>query len=309
MESKTACLFCGSTNTGESFYPEVRFNNRVFVYQECRNCKLNFNDPLLNGDDYNALYPLEYHDEFYFKIKKDYSKQLSIVKKYEDIKSVVDYGCGDAGLLDVLSRNGYSCTGVEYSSSLVERLKKQYPAIRFYTVEEFSRQPDRYDCIHLGDVLEHMTNPNQTIQDLRGKLNENGYLFVEGPIEHNTSLAYGFRKMIFKIRKRLQPGRQVDGRPYHTFLANRKNQQDMLEKNLLTRRYFKIYETGWPFPEKIKDCTSIKKTLEYIVAQVSIFGSLFFPAAGNRFYYIGQVQSKGNKNQEPNFKNQINSKL
>ena len=83
MESKTACLFCGSTDTRESFYPEVRFNNRVFVYQQCRNCKLNFNNPLLDPNDYNALYPLEYHDEFYFKIKKTYSKQLSIVKKYE----------------------------------------------------------------------------------------------------------------------------------------------------------------------------------------------------------------------------------
>jgi SAM-dependent methyltransferase len=291
MESKTACLFCGSMNTSESFYPEVRFNNRVFVYQQCGNCKLNFNNPLLDANDYNVLYPLEYHDEFYFKIKKTYSKQLSIVKKYGDIKSVVDYGCGDAGLLDVLSRNGYTCTGVEYSSSLVERLKKQYPAIRFYTVDEFGTQADRYDCIHLGDVLEHMIEPNQTIRNLREKLNENGYLFVEGPIEHNTSLAYGVRKLVFKMRKKLQPQRQVEGRPYHTFLANRKNQQRMLEKNLLTTRYFKIYETGWPFPETIKDCRNIKKTLEYIIAQVSIFGSWFIPVAGNRFYYMGQLQS------------------
>src|SRR6478672_2177940 len=121
MEKKTACLFCGSMDTKESFYPKVSFNNRVFVYLECRSCKLNFNDPLLSGDDYNVLYPIQYHDEFYFKIKKKFEKQLSILQKHQGIKTFVDYGCGDGGLLDVLSKNGYECTGVEYSPSLVNR--------------------------------------------------------------------------------------------------------------------------------------------------------------------------------------------
>jgi 2-polyprenyl-3-methyl-5-hydroxy-6-metoxy-1,4-benzoquinol methylase len=293
MEKKTTCLFCGSADVKESFYPKVKFNNRVFIYQECRNCKLNFNDPLLEGDDYAALYPIEYHDEFYFRVKKKYAEQLSILKKYSGIRSVVDYGCGDAGLLSVLSANGFECTGVEYSSSLVSRLKQQYPAINFYTVEEFVNLEKKYDCIHLGDVLEHMTEPNKTIQNLRDKLSGNGYLFVEGPIEHNTSLAYAFRKLFFRVRKKFRPHRQVEGRPYHTFLANRKNQRAMLEKNLFATRYFKIYETGWPFPEKLKDCKSIKLTVEYIIALVSIFGSWFFPSVGNRFYFMGQLQPVG----------------
>ena len=295
MEQKAACLFCRSNDVKESFYPKVFFNNRVFVYQECVHCKLNFNDPLLSGDDYTVLYPIEYHDEFYFKTKKNYARQLAILKKYPGIKTVVDYGCGDAGFLNILSKNGWQCTGVEFSGSLVERLKQKYPAISFYTVEEFGRQQNNYDCIHLGDVLEHMTDPNGTIQNLRSKLTDTGYLFVEGPIEHNTSLAYSFRKLFFRIRKKLQPQRQVGGRPFHTFLANRKNQRVMLEKNMFATRYYKIYETGWPFPEKLKDCKSVKQTLEYIIALVSIFGSWFFPAVGNRFYFIGQVQRPDQK--------------
>jgi len=288
MATRPACLFCGSTDTKESFYPKVQFNNKVFVYQECKNCKLNFNDPLLGNDDYVALYPVEYHDEFYFKSEKKYDKQLSILKKYGDIKSIVDYGCGDAGFLDTFSGKGFDCVGVEFNISLVNRLKERYPAIQFYTVEEFYKEQNKYDCIHLGDVLEHMTDPNSIVRNLGHKMNEKGYFFIEGPLEHNASLAYWFRKGIFSIRKKLYPGRQVEGRPYHTFLANRKNQLEMLKKNLLNTLYFKIYETGWPFPESIKNCKTIKQVIEYVVARFSILVSCFFPLFGNRFYFIGQ---------------------
>ncbi|MCW3105603.1 MAG: hypothetical protein JWQ09_109, partial [Segetibacter sp.] len=91
MEQKVICLFCASANTKKSFYPQVLFNGKVFVYYECRNCKLNFNYPLLDNGDYNALYPVGYHDEFYFKSQKKFGKQLEILTKYSTIKSFVDY--------------------------------------------------------------------------------------------------------------------------------------------------------------------------------------------------------------------------
>jgi SAM-dependent methyltransferase len=288
MDHKPACIFCGSTATKESFYPKVLFNNKVFVYRECMDCKLNFNTPLLTGEDYTALYPVEYHDEFYFKTGKKFDQQLRILEKYKGIKSFVDYGCGDAGLLDFLSGHGYDCVGVEFNASLVGRLKQRRPGIRFYTVDEFSGLQEKYDCIHMGDVLEHMTDPNGIIQSLSKKLDTGGRFFIEGPIEHNSSLAYWFRKTVFRARKRLMPGRQVPGKPYHTFLANRKNQRDMLERNNLVTDYFAIYETAWPFPERLKDCRAPRAYLEYAIGRLSVFLSSILPSFGNRFYYIGQ---------------------
>jgi len=288
MENQTSCLFCGSTNIRESFYPGVQFNHKVFMYHECNECLLNFNIPLLTNEDYAALYPVNYHDEFYFKTEKKYAKQLAIAKKYPAIKTFVDYGCGDAGLLNILSINGYHCIGIEYNIDLVKRLRDKYPAIQFFTVEEFYQQTQRYDCIHLGDVLEHMTAPNDILKGLREKLNTNGYLFVEGPIEHNATLGYWVRRTFLKARKKRNPQRQVPGNPYHTFLANRKNQLAMLKRNNLEQTYFKVYETGWPFPEKFKDVKSVRGFIEYIIAGISVAISFFSPAIGNRFYYIGQ---------------------
>jgi len=292
MDKKITCLFCGSDNTKESFYPKVLFNDKVFVYRECQICKLNFNYPLLTDDDYKALYPVGYHDEFYFKTGKKFNKQLAILRKYSGIKSFTDYGCGDASLLNFLSQNGFYCTGVEFNADLVSRLKAQYPSIKFYTVEEFDKLEEKYDCIHLGDVLEHMTDPNRIIQKLTNRVEADGYLFIEGPLEHNVSIAFWFRRTMMSIRKKINPGRQVAGKPFHTFLANKTNQQRMLEKNKLTANYFKVYETAWPFPERLKDCRGIKSFVEYIVGRFSIFVSYFFANAGNRFYYLGKKKEE-----------------
>ena len=71
---ETKCLFCSSEKSKESFYAPIRFNNKQFVYRECLNCKLNYNFPLLTPYDYEKLYTISYHDEYYFKEQKDFSE-------------------------------------------------------------------------------------------------------------------------------------------------------------------------------------------------------------------------------------------
>lgn len=74
------------------------------MYSERLNCKLNFNTPLLNSDDYEKLYSLNYHVKYYFKEVKDFSKQISLLQQAKDIAFVIDYGCGDATFLDSLKK-------------------------------------------------------------------------------------------------------------------------------------------------------------------------------------------------------------
>lgn len=289
---EVACLFCGSGKSRKSDYAAISFNGRQFNYRECCSCKLNFNVPLLNADDYASMYAGDYHDEFYFKNTVDYSRQLAILKEQPAIKTILDFGCGDAGLLNLLQKNGYSCTGVEHSPVLVEKLKSQYPDISFHTVESFSSLDQRFDCIHLGDVLEHMTAPRDTMNRLTAKLDEAGYIFLEGPLEHNASLAYYFRRMTAMLISKIKPGRVLYNKPYHTFLANRSNQLAFLESFGLKKVTLEITEQAWPFPATLKQVHSLTGLVQFIVAQVSLLVSSIIPGWGNRICYLGKKAGK-----------------
>ena len=286
--AETNCLFCGATKSKGSFYAPINFNSKQFVYRECLNCKLNFNTPLLASDDYEKLYSLDYHDEYYFKEAKDFSKQITILQQAKDIASVIDFGCGDATFLDSLQKSGFNCTGVEYNPELVKKLSADYPAITFYAVEDFFANNQQYDCVHLGDVLEHMVQPAETITGLSKKIRPKGYLFVEGPIEHNPSVAYYFRKYFFTFSKMLNPKRIVDGTPYHTFLASKKNQLSFFNLLGYSTSSMEIYETAWPFPDKLANVKGFKLMVEYLVAKISLAAAKVFPQLGNRFYYLGK---------------------
>lgn len=284
------CLFCGSTKSKESFYAPIRFNNKQFVYRECLNCKLNYNFPLLTPDDYEKLYSISYHEEYYFKEQKDFSKQTGIIQQQKDIISVIDFGCGDATFLNSLQKKGVTCTGVEFNPELVNKLSLAYPDITFYTVEDFFENKDQYDCAHLGDVLEHMVQPAETVKMLSKRIRNGGYLFVEGPIEHNPSLGYYFRKSYFSLIKKIKPNRIVDGAPYHTFLANKKNQLHFFKLMGYSTSLMEIYEAAWPFPDKLAEAKSLKLKIEYLVAKVSLAAAKIFSQFGNRFYYLGKKE-------------------
>lgn len=289
--TEPGCLFCGAKESKESFYSPIRFNDKQFVYRECLNCKLNYNIPLLTPDDYEKLYKVSYHEEYYFKEERDYSKQIAILQQAKGISSVLDFGCGDATFLNSLKKRGFTCVGVEFNPELVKKLISAYPDITFYTVEDFYARNDQYDCVHLGDVLEHMVRPAETIRGLSKKIKAEGYLFVEGPIEHNASIGYYFRKSFFSFAKKLHPDRVVDGAPYHTFLANKKNQLNFFKSMGYSTFLMEIYEAAWPFPDKLSDANSFKLKVEYMVAQLSLSAAKIFSQFGNRFYYLGKKDS------------------
>ncbi|MEO6837723.1 MAG: class I SAM-dependent methyltransferase, partial [Ginsengibacter sp.] len=282
------CLFCGAAESKESFYAPILFNNKQFVYRECLNCKLNYNYPFLTPDDYEKLYSISYHDEFYFKEQKDFSKQIRILQQQKDIISVIDFGCGDATFLNCLQKKGFKCTGVEFNPELVIKLSNEYPDITFHTVEDFFEQNDQYDCAHLGDVLEHMIQPAETVKMLSKKLRNGGYLFVEGPIEHNASVGYFFRKSYFSLVKKIKPNRIVDGAPYHTLLANKKNQLNFFKLMGYSTSFMEIDEAAWPFPDKFAEAKSMKEKIEFLVAKISLATAKIFSHFGNRFYYLGR---------------------
>ena len=285
------CLFCNSSEIKKASFPRPTFfNDKKFEYYQCKKCKLIFVNPLPSSDDYLKMYAKTYHEQFYFKnASPDYKDLYRLLKENLSERSILDYGCGDGYFLQYFLQKGYKCAGVEYDPELVSLLKTKFPAINFYTVREFNRldKAITFDNIHLGDVFEHLTNPNELISILRLKLNRNGFIIVEGPVENNFTLALAFRKFVSLFKA----GNQAYHVPYHITFSNAKNQRQIFEKNDFVTLYYKVYETTWPMPEvfSFKPATGFK----WVVAKISILVSNIFPGKlGNRFVYLGRKNNE-----------------
>ena len=240
------------------------------------------------------MFARDYYDNFYFhEDNPDYSELLSVISKYKVDGSILDYGCGDGHFLKFFQGNGFKCTGAEYAPDLVQTLKEKYSNITFYSLNDFWQKENVgvYNFIHLGDVLEHLTEPAEMIKKISEKLNKhNGYIIVRGPMEDNFSFGHMCRYFTAWLIKKLKPVTLANHVPYHITFSNFKNQEMIFDRAGIEKVYYKVWETPWPYPDKPEG--GVGEKLKYLLGQVSTFvANTFSNTQGNRFLYIGKLKN------------------
>jgi len=84
-------------------------------------------------DLYDDFYS-EIYDELVYNPKKNEYEISNILKKISLPKKskILDIGSGTGHHVALFNKNGFNCTGIDKSSSMVEKAKKNYPNYRFY---------------------------------------------------------------------------------------------------------------------------------------------------------------------------------
>jgi SAM-dependent methyltransferase len=144
-------------------------------------------------------------------------------------------------------RLGLACEGTELDARTRERAAAN-SGRPILSPQDLPGRFEAYDVIHLGDVLEHLPAPADTLRALRPLLKEDGLFFIEGPLEDNASLVY-YASRAFGALKRLAR-RPLRGRfpPYHLFRASARGQRRFFEQRLGWRvTAWELFETGWPY--------------------------------------------------------------
>jgi SAM-dependent methyltransferase len=234
----------------------------------------------------------EYHDFHYSDCDdKHYAGAVLILDRFlSPGATVLDYGCGFGHFLRSISQAGYKGFGVEFDSEAANAAAR-ISNCEVVSVADFSRRPDilQFDAIHLGDVLEHLPDPAQTLEYLLSCLKPSGLLFVEGPLEINPSPVYWASLLFGTLKHTLRPNFIGHGKPTHLFRTSGPQQLAFFHRcrPKLELLQWNIYETGWPYKGG--------GTLKSIIAALAIllggkkFGSVTF---GNRFTGIFKVNPK-----------------
>ena len=296
-----SCPFCNYIEHKTSYLPNTIFNGKKFDYFTCLNCKLIYISPIPNDDDFIKMYPPTYQNGVDTTILKNqykklpglrfnYGYQFDLIKKYLPNGKILDYGCGNANFIVNANSQGFNIVGAEYNKEHIEFLKKSLPN-EFYLIDEIlNGEIGGFDIIRLSNVLEHLPNPIETIKILITKLNKNGILLIEGPMENNCNFAFLTRKLYFSIRKKMNKNWKVTHAPTHIFFSNRKNQRSFFKQFEIEELHFNIDEAEWPYPQSIKNAYGIGEKTKAIIAKISILLSSLFKNQGNIFIYVGKKQ-------------------
>ena len=127
-----------------------------------------------------------------YREKKDSYFQLSREEMLPFVNNnaltIVEFGCGNGAFGSVVKRN-IDCfyEGIEPISAFAELAKKNIDKISCTNVEDFimeyknSLNKDKYDVIVFNDVLEHLLNPYEVIENLKEMLNKEGTIVASIP--------------------------------------------------------------------------------------------------------------------------------
>ena len=99
---------------------------------------------------------------------------------------ILEIGCGEAGLLDILQQSGMSATGIEIEASRIKTAREKNSALKIMlgdiTDPTIVKQIGQvFDVIIMRDVIEHIKDRETMFANLRKLLKPEGYLYITFP--------------------------------------------------------------------------------------------------------------------------------
>jgi SAM-dependent methyltransferase len=185
------CPLCG--NHGEPYwcYPLSeaagfnKFFNPVRMWLHCSDC--------------NHLFAQDFPEKLFIhndtprtanpNVFSYYSDVLSNLRQYTGGMSLFEVGIGACECLLAAREIGYEAFGIDVIERHVTDARNKY-GLSAETHDFVEYASDRsYDVIIMGDVLEHVSDPNRAIEKANELLHENGVLWISTP---NFESAFSF---------------------------------------------------------------------------------------------------------------------
>ncbi len=141
--------------------------------------------------------------DFWSKVK------VKLILKLVEGKKVLDVGCGSGLLSKTLLTKGYNVTVIDNDSKAIEIAKKK--GINGFVADINTWQTqEKFDCVILGDVLEHIEDDKLAMRKIREMLEPNGCIVVNVPAyqslfsKHDAALGHKRRYSNIELESKLQ---------------------------------------------------------------------------------------------------------
>jgi 2-polyprenyl-3-methyl-5-hydroxy-6-metoxy-1,4-benzoquinol methylase len=118
----------------------------------------------------------------------DDGRRFKFLSEFITNKSILDYGCGNAGFLNLAKTLAHSAEGVD-----LEARVRAYWADKLVIHEKLSDiEFEKFDLITSFHVLEHLKDPRKTLIEFKKYIKKNGRIVIEVPSSNDALLTlYG----------------------------------------------------------------------------------------------------------------------
>ncbi len=141
--------------------------------------------------------------DFWSKVK------TKLILKLVEGKNILDIGCGTGRLSKTLQERRYEVVAIDTDRKAVEISKEK--GINSFVADISEWQTDqKFDCIILGDVLEHIEDDNSAIRKIHDMMNQNGCIVVNVPAyqalfsKHDIALGHKRRYSNGELKTKLK---------------------------------------------------------------------------------------------------------
>jgi 2-polyprenyl-3-methyl-5-hydroxy-6-metoxy-1,4-benzoquinol methylase len=194
MEELFKCPVCESNSLSIALSAkDYFFTQETFQIMKCNSCEFLFTNPRPNSAELNRYYQT---DEYlsHATTKKTvlsviYSilRNVSIKRKYSLISKIkfkgkiLDIGCGTGEVLNYFNRKGWETLGIEPAENPRNFAVTNYGLSVFDESHLKNLQTASFDIITMWHVLEHVSDLNERISQVKRILKNDGTLIIAVP--------------------------------------------------------------------------------------------------------------------------------
>jgi 2-polyprenyl-3-methyl-5-hydroxy-6-metoxy-1,4-benzoquinol methylase len=200
--------------------------------------------------------------DFWSKVK------VKLILDLVEGKNVLDVGCGSGRLSKALLEKGYSVVAIDSDWKAVDITKKKGITAFVSDINDW-KSDDKFDCIILGDVFEHIEDDKSAIRKVHAMLKPNGCIVVNVPSyqflfgKHDIALGHKRRYSDNELKNKLEDsGFKIEYLRHWNLLA--------LPITVLT----KISKKDYPH-ERVSNINVLSKLLERMLLAESKLNYLF----------------------------------
>jgi FkbM family methyltransferase len=150
------------------------------------------------------------------------------IEAYIKPGKLLAFGCGNGRELQVAIERGWEAEGFDVDLECVEKLRKKH-GVPLHTGDffELSLEAGSFDCIYLDQVLEHLKEPAQYLNEFSRLLAPGGVLFLAVP--NIKSVASRWKTFLGRWGLKQRRGKHYDTW-HHLFYYGPKSLSEVLEK-------------------------------------------------------------------------------